>query len=257
VPLAIASLAGEALVDLPDKLVAVGLAVLVYRGLPAASAPARTLVIDLRQAVTFVFHSPRWRRRITAASACILLVWLVVPYLLLFGYLVEVARTRSRGSSELPAFDRVRTKLKDGLLLSLASLVWNVPSLGLTVAGQIGGWDDVVAAGNLVGLLVSLIQPAIWAQYLEAGLRGALDAPAVTRRVRGNLGLTLVIGALGIVLPVLSVVGVIGLVVGVIPVLAYTLLVTAYLFGEYAAVTKAGEGPVRPPYARIREPVGS
>ena len=252
VPLPIASLAGEAAVDLPDKLVAVVLAVLIYRGLPAASVPGRTLEIDLRQALTFVFRSPRWRRRILAASLCIAFFWLVVPYLLITGYLVEVARMRSREQLDLPPWGRLRTRLKDGALLSLALLLWNVPSLGPTAVGEAAGWDDVVVAGNLIGLLVALVTPAVWAQYLGAGLRGALDVVAVARRVRVNLGLTVVIGALGLVLPILSVVGLVALVVGILPLLAYLLLVSAYLYGEYAAATERLEGHA-PPQSVIAE----
>jgi energy-coupling factor transport system substrate-specific component len=241
VPLPIASLAGEAAVDLPDKLVAVVVAVLIYRGLPAASAPGRTLEIDLRRALTFVFGSPRWLRRILAASLCIAFVWLAVPYFLIAGYLVETSRRH-----ELPPWERLRTKLKDGALVSVALLAWNIPSLGLTVAGEVGGWDDVVVAGNLVGLLVALLTPAVWAQYLDGGLRAAIDVLAVARRVRANLGLTVVIGALGLALPLLSVAGLVGFVVGVFPVLAYLLVVIAYLYGEYAVSTHPDEVSATP-----------
>ena len=240
-PLPVASLIGEAAVDLPDKLLAVVAAVLIYRGLPAASVPGRTLEIDLRQALTFVFQTPRWWRRILVASLCIAFAWLVVPYLLVAGYVVELSRARSNGLSGLPPWDRLGTKMKDGALITLAVLLWNIPSLVATAAGEVGGWDEVVVAGDLLGLLVSLVLPAIWAQYLDAGFRGAVDIFAVAHRVRLNLGLTVVIGALGIVLPLLSVAGVVGLVVGVIPALAYLLAVTAFLFGEYAAVTRPHE----------------
>ena len=236
--LPVASLVGEAAVDLPDKLVGVVTAVLIYRGLPAASTPGRVLEIDLRQALTFVFQSPRWGRKILVASLCIAFAWLAIPYFLITGYLVEVARMRRLGSHQLPPWDTLRRKVKDGVLLGAAVLLWNIPSLGPTVVGEVGGWDDVVVAGNLIGLLVALVTPAIWAQYLDGGFRGAVDVPAVVRRVRVNRGLTLVIGALGLVLPLLSVAGLVALAVGVFPVLAYLLIVTSYLYGEYAAVTE-------------------
>ena len=74
---------------------------------------------------------------------------------------------------------------------------------------------------------------------------------AVARRVRFNLSLTLVVGALGVTLPTLGLLGVVGLVVGVLPALVYTSIVVSYLFGEYANLTNEV-----PPRRRLGNLVG-
>ena len=232
-PLPVASYLGEAAIDLPDKLIAVVAATLVYRGLPQAAAPVRPLELDLSAAFGFVFRSERWLAKLSVASVCLLLSWLLIPFFLLAGYAVAVARNGSQGRQELPTWDRLGEKLKDGFLMSIVFLAWNVPPLVVSLFPQ-----PLVILGNLLGLLVVVLQPAIWSQYLSGGFRGAFDVAAVARRARFNLGLTLVVGALGIVVPVLGLLGLVGLLVGVVPAVAYAGLVVAFLFGEYELITR-------------------
>jgi hypothetical protein len=59
--------------------------------------------------------------------------------------------------------------------------------------------------------------------------------------VQDLTSLSLVIGALGLALPLLRVIGLLGLVVGVIPAAAYLLLVNAHIIGEYAPATEPHE----------------
>ena len=231
-PLPVASLAGEAAIDLPDKLLAVGAAVLIYRALPHPAAVSPPFELDLATAFRFVFRSERWPAKLLVGSLCLLFFWLVIPFLLLYGYSVEVARSACRGQTQLPAWTGVRQKLKDGFLMSMVLLVWNVPPGLLSVLPQ-----PAAVAGGVLGLFVGLLQPAIWSQYLSGGIRATFNVAAVARRVRFNLSLTLVVGALGLTLPTLGLLGVVGLVVGVLPALVYTSIVVSYLFGEYANLT--------------------
>jgi len=231
-PLPVASLAGEAAIDLPDKLLAVGAAVLIYRALPHPAAVSPPFELDLATAFRFVFRSERWPAKLLVGSLCLLFFWLVIPFLLRYGYSVEVARSACRGQTQLPAWTGVRQKLKDGFLMSMVLLVWNVPPGLLSVLPQ-----PAAVAGGVLGLFVGLLQPAIWSQYLSGGIRATFNVAAVARRVRFNLSLTLVVGALGLTLPTLGLLGVVGLVVGVLPALVYTSIVVSYLFGEYANLT--------------------
>jgi energy-coupling factor transport system substrate-specific component len=232
IPLPVASLVGEAAIDLPDKLIAVALAVLIYRALPQPVAPARRLELDLATAFRFVFRSERWLRKLLIGSLALLFIWLVVPFFLLYGYFIEVARQGTRGQPQLPEWTGLRQKLKDGFLMSLVFVVWNAPPGIVSALPQ-----PASTLGDLLGVLVGLIQPAIWSQYLMGGFRGTFDVLAIARRVRFNLNLTLVVGALGLAVPTLGFLGVIAFVVGVLPAIVYTSAVVAYLFGQYATIT--------------------
>jgi len=253
-PLPLASLLGEAAIDLPDKLIAVATAVLIYRALPQPAAPPRRLELDLATSFRFVFRSDRWVRKLLLASLCLIFVWLLIPLFLLSGYMVEVARQGRREVAQLPEWTGLRQKLKDGFLMSIVFLVWNVPLGLISVLPQ-----PASTIGDLLGVFVGLLQPAIWSQYLMAGFRATFDVAAVARRVQTNLSLTLVVGALGLALPALSLLGAIGFVVGIVPAFVYTTAVVAYLFGQYATLTgpHLQSAPVetrpegRPPDARV------
>ena len=158
-PLPVASLAGEAAIDLPDKLLAVGAAVLIYRALPHPAAVSRPFELDLATAFRFVFRSERWPAKLLVGSLCLLFFWLGIPFLLLYGYSVEVARSACRGQTQLPAWTGLRQKLKDGFLMSMVLLVWNIPPGLLSVLPQ-----PAAVAGGVLGLFVGLLQPAIWSQ---------------------------------------------------------------------------------------------
>ena len=231
-PLPVASFLGEAIIDFPDKLIAVASAALIYRALPHAAMPPRFFELDLATAFTFVFRSERWPSKLLIGSLCLLFFWLVIPFFLLLGYLIEVARMGRLDQPQLPVWRELRQKLKDGFLMSVVFVVWNVPPALLGVLPA-----PATVIGDLLGVAVGLLQPAIWSQYLSGGFRATFAVGALARRVRFNLSLTLVVGALGLTVPTLGALGVIGLVVGILPGLVYTSVVVAYLFGQYATMT--------------------
>ena len=94
----------------------------------------------------------------------------------------------------------------------------------------------VAAVGSVWGLLVLLLEPAIISQYMDRGFRGALNVAAVIRRVRVNLGLSIVVGALVVVLTTIGLIGLV-VVVGVLVTFPYASFIGAYLVGRYAALT--------------------
>ncbi|HET9848608.1 MAG TPA: DUF4013 domain-containing protein [Candidatus Dormibacteraeota bacterium] len=269
VPGLLAAFLGEALVDLPDKFLTVFAALLIVQGIrqPQSTAPAATTELDLAEAFTFVVRSEHWVRRLAAAAVCVLFAVLVVPYLLLSGYLIELSRRRRAGLRGLPPWDHRWTKLKDGFRINVVLFAWIVPGIlvaipgailsslqerpGTTTATLVGSAADAVAAiGSLWFLFVLLLEPAIFTQFLDRGIRGALNLRAVIRRLRVSLGLSVVVGMLVIVLTTVGVLGLLGLLIGVLVTLPYASLVGAYLVGYYAELTDRTLQP-----ARSSEPV--
>jgi len=254
-PRIIAAFVGEVAVDLPDKLLTAVAALLIAQGLqqrPTTAAPAD---LDLGEAFTFVIRSDRWVRKLLAGAACLLFIWLIVPFLLLVGYIVEIARRVRSGAHELPPWDHPWRNIKDGFKVLAALFIWTLPSalLGIPAAivdaavnegsrqalgGSISAVAGIVAAlGSVWGLMVVLLEPAIISQYMDRGFRGALNVAAVIRRVRVNLALSIVVGALVVVLTTIGLIGLAAIAIGVLVTFPYATFIGAYLVGRYAQLT--------------------
>ncbi|HEY9287965.1 MAG TPA: DUF4013 domain-containing protein [Candidatus Dormibacteraeota bacterium] len=259
-----AAFLAEAAVDLPDKLITVIAALLITQGIPEGQpATADPTELDLGEALTFVVRSRAWLRRLLVAAACVLFAWLIIPYLILSGYLIELARERRAGAHELPRWNRPWAKLKEGLKINVVLALWIIPALflsvpagftsalreqpGLVIPTALTSLAGIVAAiGGMWSLLVLLLEPAIFSEYLDHGIRGALNGGRVIRRIRVNVALSIVVGALVIVLTFVGLIGLLGLLVGVLLTLPYASFVGAYLVGLYARLTTGHPETLQP-----------
>jgi hypothetical protein len=88
---------------------------------------------------------------------------------------------------------------------------------------------------------------------MDRGFLGALNVAAVIRRVRVNLALSIVVGALVVVLSTIGLIGAAALVIGVLVTFPYASYIGAYLIGRYARLT---EPPALGPEAVDRGSVG-
>ncbi len=250
VPAILAAYAGEAAIDLPDKLITVGVAVLVLRGLPQRPAEPSKLEFDIGRAFVHVLRSRGWFRKVLAGAACLLFGWLLVPLLLFMGYAVAVARGARAGEPELPRWDRLGVKVKDGFLLLALLAIWNLPGIVLGIPADVAGGEDGGGAtrpnaavgvlgvlAGLWGLLVLVLQAPIWSQYVEGGFGAGFDLAAIGRRVRFNLGLTTVVAAMGIALSLLAVAGFAIVVVGALLTIPCAAWTWAHMVGTYSRIT--------------------
>jgi energy-coupling factor transport system substrate-specific component len=246
VPRIIAAFIGEAAIDLPDKLITVVAALLIAQGLPRPRAVPTSADLDLGEAVTFVVRSDRWIRKLLVGAACVLFSWLIVPFLLLTGYSVKISRVVRSGSRELPLWDHPWHLIRDGFKFLTIILIWSTPAVLLSIPSAVVGEQSAVgevagvvsAAGSVWGVVVLVLEAAILSQYLERGFLGGLNPVAVIRRVRANLALSIVVGALVVAISTISLIGLAALLVGVLVTFPYASFVTAYLAGRYARLTE-------------------
>jgi energy-coupling factor transport system substrate-specific component len=260
-PRFLAAFIGEAAIDLPDKLVTVVAALLIAQGLPepGASTPAD---LDLGEAFTFVIRSRRWVRKLMACAICLLFSWLVIPFLLMVGYLIDIARAVRSGATELPPWDHRWSKIKDGFRFTIALLIWYAPVIVLAIPSEVVGATNegaghapggpiaeaaaiLGALSGVWGLVVLVLEAAIISQYIDRGLGAALNVGGVARRLRANLGLTIVVGALVVVLSTIGLVGLAALGIGVLITFPYASYVGSYLVGQYARLTDRQADPAR------------
>src|SRR5438093_1865895 len=195
-PRILAAFIGEAVVDLPDKLITVVAALLIAQGLPEPKATSVPAGLDLGEAFTFVVRSPGWWRKLLAAGICLLFIWLVVPYLMLVGYIIQIARHVRAGGRGLPPWDRLGPNIRDGFKVVVVIFTWWIPSALLSIPAAIveaatsegsktalggsvaAGAGLLAAAGSVWGVAVLLIEAAILSQYIEHGFWAALNVRA-------------------------------------------------------------------------------
>jgi len=120
-------------------------------------------------------------------------------------------------------------------------------SAGQQMPAAIATTADVLnTASSVWGLIVLVLEAAIISQYINRGLRAALSVRGVIRRLRVNLGLTIVVGVLVVVLSTIGLIGLAGFAVGVLLTFPYASYVASYLVGQYARATDLRPEPARP-----------
>lgn len=136
-----------------------------------------------------------WVGRILIGGVLALLSVLVLPAFIVFGYLVEVARSTIAGDDEPPEFDNWGELLKDGFIGSIIAIAYSI--IPIAVIGGIG--TVLVGGGAALGgdgggliagfgilsvlllipifLLIYYIVPAAISAYADQGTVGAAFSP--------------------------------------------------------------------------------
>jgi hypothetical protein len=208
-----------------------------------------SMQVDVGEAFGFVFRSRNWFGRLAVGALCLLFFWLLfIPLFILLGYFVETARTISRGGRELPPWTDVGTKLREGFVLAVVLFIWNLPGSILSGTGSsihcVGSScaytpNALAPLGGLYTLLLGLLTPAIWSQYLEGGFISAFDFPVIFRRSTLRPGMTVLVWLMVIVADIIGWLGVIVVGIGLLFTLPYAFAVTANLYGQFCQRTES------------------
>ncbi|AXG11211.1 DUF4013 domain-containing protein [Haloplanus rubicundus] len=209
----------------------------------------------ITESLTYLRESDGWVKTVVVGGLLTLLGFLVVPTVLVAGYLVRVLRGTMHGDETAPQFDDWGNLAGDGLRAFAIALVYGlVPAvlvavtagLAAAVAGPGPRSGLVVGAVSLVGgllalalgLLAAYIIPAAVANYAEQGsIRSgfAVDdlRPVLTSGTYATAwvtGFAIILGA-GLVAAVLNVVPLLGTVVGAF-VSFYAITAAYYVVGH-------------------------
>jgi hypothetical protein len=130
------------------------------------------MAIDLERLVRYPANSEEWATILLVGGVLTALSVLIVPAVLLLGYLLRVLRAGMAEAAEPPGFEDPRTLLYEGTVASIIVLVYQfVPlfvatlTVGGTVLAVLTGVEVGVVPG-LVGLLGGLALAAILAVVL-------------------------------------------------------------------------------------------
>ncbi len=170
--------------------------------------------MDFGKAFTYFYEDENWLKKIGIGSVVMLLsAFLGIPAILFYGYELGIIRNVAKGKEKpLPDWDDWGGLFMDGLMITVAHLVYALPIILLVCIGMsafilpamAGGNEDAAAAlagvstliymfflclAMLLGLAVGLLGPAIKIQYLRHGSLGAcLRFGEVFGIARENMG---------------------------------------------------------------------
>ncbi len=206
--------------------------------------------MDIGKAFGFVFEDEQWFTKILLGAAIMLIP--IFGQLAVVGYVIAVIRNVMAGHPRpLPAWSDLGRNFMDGLMVTLANLVygipiwiimcpitfvWLLPMLGPIIGGEnsdvVGtltatftGVAGLLTAGgvclaSLFGILLTLLQPVLQIRYARSGQLGTcFQVGEVFRFLFANIGpiiiATLVLWGAGLAVGIAM--SVVGTVVSLIP----------------------------------------
>jgi hypothetical protein len=142
--------------------------------------------MDINKAVRFVPEDKQWLSKLLIGVLLSVLSFLIIPGLILEGYVVKIIRQVMNGQRDgLPEWDDWGGLLRDGFFVAVAQLIYTLPFLILMIIGiattgglaSLSGSEDVAGAIATGGVLLMLclvflfivvllfLSPAILIQY--------------------------------------------------------------------------------------------
>lgn len=224
--------------------------------------------MDINKAVRFVTEDKTWLSKLLIGVLMSVLSFLIVPALILQGYVIKIIRRVMNGAWDgLPEWDDWSDLLRDGFFVTVAEIVYTLPFILLMIVGiaATGGLASLTGSEDAAGLIATtgglgmlclififivallLLMPAILIQYAIKDDLGALFRfSEVFAIMRANISdiliafLVSVVATLAITLVtgVLSLVPCLGWIVAFLIGLAtapYISFVTGHLYGQIAA----------------------
>lgn len=216
--------------------------------------------LDIGRALVFMFEEEEWLPKFLIATGMVFFVWLIVPGLLLQGYMVEIIRRARRGEAQvLPVWDNAWGQyLREGFVTVLAMILYTLPLvlmicctfLPFTILAEEGG----ELSGALVLLLccgmgfIVLLQVAIFFVYFVGLVRYA-EEPNLMHFFRFGDLFRLIRQHRGAYLYTALVLFVINVIGGLVPLFgqAWMPLAAGHILGQFLAVARDASPPAENP----------
>lgn len=223
--------------------------------------------MDVNKSIRYVFDDKQWISKLVIGALLSMLGFLIVPALILQGYVVKIIRGVMNGDRDsLPEWDNWGELLRDGFFVTVAQLVYTLPFIILMIVGglatgglaSVTGNNDLAAVaatggGILLMCLILLIviaflflTPAILIQYaIKDDFGATFRFGEVFDIIRNNMAdiliaflVTLVAAfAVSLIIGVLSIIPCLGWIAAFLIGLAvgpYISYVSGHLYGQIA-----------------------
>lgn len=235
--------------------------------------------MDINKAFRFVFDDKQWISKLLIGAVMTVLGFLIIPALILQGYLVKLIRQVMGGQdNDLPEWSDYGDLLRDGFYVTVGQLIWFLPLiiLLLIVGVTAGGFSSLVegsdasaliaTGGGLLMLCIVLLlvvaalflTPALLIQYAIKGEFGALFRFGEIRDlIQSHMADILIVFlvslvaafVLSLVFGVLAIIPCLGWIIALVAGLAvgpYISFVTGHLYGQIAAKVLGNKGAQLP-----------
>lgn len=224
------------------------------------------LAMDIERGFKFVFQEKNWFGKIVVGGLMILFSFLVIPLLIYYGYLVEVAMRTIRGEEQLlPEWDNIGRKIANGFKLFVIVLIYLIPFFVLFIFPMLSvnfefdgmkGREIVASAGKLSGeslllfilsfvylIFFALIFPFIVGKFSEnESISDAFAISDIFSMFRNNIGDAVIVFLLTVFVQLLASLGFVLCFVGLLLTAFWANIVQYYLYGElYRKSLKARE----------------
>jgi hypothetical protein len=219
--------------------------------------------MDIGKAFVFVFEDEQWVVKLLIGAAILalgtvlswmLLIPLILAYILLGGYGVEIVRQVMRGElDKLPEWDDWGALLRDGLMVLIITVVYALPLIIVSICLGIPAGifaEDAQALSSLFSLTLgcfsflyaiamSIALPAAVAFYAaEDDLGAAFRFGEVFALVRDNVATYLITFVLTWVANFIGSLGSVVCVIGALVTVPYSFMVIGHLYGQAYVVSK-------------------
>ncbi|UCG22816.1 MAG: DUF4013 domain-containing protein [Chloroflexota bacterium] len=179
--------------------------------------------MEIGKAFTFVNEDDDWLKKLAIGAALILignllLGWLIIPMLLtlfVVGYVIAIIRSVINNEERpLPEWNDWGQLFIDGVIVTVAILVYSLPAILLGVCGAVAALGTLDSSGELTGggiagislfsclvilyaIVLAFLIPAILIQYARTGEFGSLfqfgEIMAITRQNLVDILLVIVV----------------------------------------------------------------
>ena len=217
--------------------------------------------IEPGRSFSFMLDDPDWLTRFLIGVVLALLSFLIVPFLMIMGYMLEVMRMAEAGDDHrLPPWDLPGKKLKEGAIITAIALLYAIPLYvivgGTTVLGTLAGGVHgpgqvfavlLFALGWLMSLVILLmlvlVFPAVAQVYASSGsFKESFRLKKVFGHIEECFKQRMVVLAITIVVFLFFIpLGLMACGVGVFVTAYYALLVVWHLFGQLARTREQRE----------------
>lgn len=222
--------------------------------------------MNIERGFRFVFQERNWFGKIIVGGVMMLFSFLIVPLLIYYGYLVEVAkRTIKEEQQLLPEWDEIGRKLANGFKLAVIIIVYLIPFfilLGISfpfstlefenfksreiityimplppnlfLKWELTGISFLLFLSSLVYIILfALILPFIIGKFAEnESINDAFAISDIFSMFRDNIGDAIIVFLLTIFLQLLASLGFVLCFVGILLTGFWASIVQYYLYGE-------------------------
>lgn len=216
----------------------------------------------LGEAINYPMNRDDWIKQVVIGWVLLILSFLIIPWFIVEGYLIDVLRQSEAGDDQPPAFEDWGSLLVDGLKAFVISFVYLlIPSIVffVTVGGSLmamlaGGGAAAGLAGLFGGLAITFVLYLVFGYFLLVGLANfakndslgsafdfgtVIDVGLSGDYLIGWLMAVVLIFVANIIVGVLNIIPILGLIIGLV-VSFYASVAAFNIVGRAFAEAQAG-----------------